>query len=449
MKISIFGSGYVGLVAGACFADVGNEVICVDIDDFKIDKLKKGEIPIYEPGLSDIVKRNVKEERLSFTTDIKSSVETSKILIIAVGTPPDEDGSADLQHVLDVAKSIGTYMNEFKVVVDKSTVPVGTAEKVSAEIRKHTTHNFAVVSNPEFLKEGDAISDFMKPDRVIIGTSNDEAAEIMRILYLPFVRTGRPIIIMDEKSAELTKYAANSILATKISFMNEMANLCDRVGADIDWVRKGIGTDSRIGPYFIFPGTGYGGSCFPKDVKAIIRTAQDYDFNLKILSSVEEVNERQKTILMGKINEYFENDLKGKKFAMWGLSFKPRTDDMREAPAINMIKTLTEKGAVIQAHDPQAMDEARRIFADRVDKELFLLDKRYDCLENADALIVMTEWNEFREPDFYLIKEALNHPVIFDGRNIYQPKRLRDLGIDYFCIGRSAGASPVKKRVSI
>jgi UDPglucose 6-dehydrogenase len=449
MKLSVFGSGYVGLVAGACFADVGNQVICVDIDDNKIDRLRKGDIPIYEPGLAEIIKRNVTEERMSFTTDIKSSVEISQILIIAVGTPPGEDGSADLQHVLDVAKSIGTYMNEFKIVVDKSTVPVGTAEKVSAEIRKYTKHNFAVVSNPEFLKEGDAVSDFMKPDRVIIGTSSDEAAEIMRTLYLPFVRTGRPVIIMDEKSAELTKYAANSILATKISFMNEMANLCDRVGADIDWVRKGIGTDSRIGPYFIFPGTGYGGSCFPKDLKAIIRTATDYDFNLKILSAVEEVNERQKTIMLDKIKTYFGADLNGRTFAMWGLSFKPRTDDMREAPAINMINALIGQGALIRAHDPQAMNEARHLFADKVDKELFLMDKRYDCLENADALIVMTEWNEFREPDFYLIKETLKHPVIFDGRNLYQPKRMRELGIDYFCVGRSAGASPVKKRVSI
>jgi UDPglucose 6-dehydrogenase len=345
MKIAVFGSGYVGLVAGACFADVGNQVTCVDIDQEKIDRLKNGDIPIYEPGLSDIVKRNVSEERLVFTTDIKSPIESCKILIIAVGTPPGEDGSADLQHVLDVAKSIGTHMNEFKVVVDKSTVPIGTAGKVSKEVGKHTKQRFAVVSNPEFLKEGDAISDFMKPDRVIIGTSNPEAADIMRTLYLPFVRTGRPIIVMDEKSAELTKYAANAILATKISFMNEIANLCDRVGADIDWVRKGIGTDSRIGPYFIFPGTGYGGSCFPKDVKAIIRTARENDFDLEILSAVEKVNETQKTILLEKIKEYFKNNLNGKTFAVWGLAFKPRTDDMREAPAINMINSLNQLGA--------------------------------------------------------------------------------------------------------
>jgi UDPglucose 6-dehydrogenase len=449
MKIAVFGSGYVGLVAGACFADVGNQVTCVDIDQEKIDRLKNGDIPIYEPGLSDIVKRNVSEERLVFTTDIKSSIESCKILIIAVGTPPGEDGSADLQHVLDVAKSIGTHMNEFKVVVDKSTVPIGTAGKVSKEVGKHTKQRFAVVSNPEFLKEGDAISDFMKPDRVIIGTSNPEAADIMRTLYLPFVRTGRPIIVMDEKSAELTKYAANAILATKISFMNEIANLCDRVGADIDWVRKGIGTDSRIGPYFIFPGTGYGGSCFPKDVKAIIRTARENDFDLEILSAVEKVNETQKTILLEKIKEYFKNNLNGKTFAVWGLAFKPRTDDMREAPAINMINSLNQLGATVRAHDPQAMKEAKRIFGDRIGKEILLLDKRYDCLEAADALIIMTEWNQFREPDFYLIKETLKKPAIFDGRNLYQPKRMRELGIDYFCIGRSAGASPVKKAVSI
>jgi UDPglucose 6-dehydrogenase len=449
MKISVFGSGYVGLVAGTCFADVGNEVICVDIDQQKIDKLKQGVVPIYEPGLELILKRNIEEERISFTTDLKTGVEKSTILIIAVGTPPDEDGSADLKHVLEVATAIGKYMNEFKVVVNKSTVPVGTAEKVAETIRKQSRHNFAVVSNPEFLKEGDAIEDFMQPERIIIGTSHNEAAEIMRTLYQPFVRNNRPIIVMDEKSAELTKYAANSLLATKISFMNELANLCDHLGADVDWVRKGIGADARIGPYFIFPGTGYGGSCFPKDVKAIIKTSRDHDFELKILKAVEEVNEHQKTILLAKIEEYFKNDLKNKVFAMWGLSFKPGTDDMREAPSINMINALTARGARIQAHDPEAMDEARRIFAKRLDKDVVLFEKHYDCLNGADALIVMTEWNQFREPDFLLIKELLKSHVVFDGRNIYHPSRMRNLGIDYYCIGRASGKSRISKSYTI
>ena len=449
MKISVFGSGYVGLVAGACFAEVGNEVICVDIDQKKIDMLQRGEVPIYEPGLDLLLKRNVEEDRITFTTDLKTSIEKSKILFIAVGTPPDEDGSADLKHVLDVARSIGTYMNEFKVVVDKSTVPVGTAEKVAAEIKKHTKHDFAVVSNPEFLKEGDALEDFMKPDRVIIGTSNAEAAEMMRTLYQPFVRNNRPIIVMDERSAELTKYAANSLLATKISFMNELANLCDHLGADVDWVRKGIGADIRIGPYFIFPGTGYGGSCFPKDVKAIIKSAKDNNFDLKILKAVEDVNEMQKTVLMDKIEEYFHRSIKDKVFALWGLSFKPGTDDMREAPAINMINALTAKGARVQAHDPEAMPEAKRIFGDRIGKDIFLFEKRYDCLNQADALIIMTEWNQFREPDFLLIKELLKSHVIFDGRNIYQPSRMRNLGIDYYCIGRASGKARISKSYSI
>jgi len=449
MNLAVFGSGYVGLVAGACFADVGNDVTCVDIDGEKINLLKQGNVPIYEPGLDEIVKRNLKEERLSFTTDVKHAVQHSKIIFIAVGTPPDEDGSADLKHVLAVAKSIGENMNDFKIVVNKSTVPVGTAEKVTSEIKKYSKHDFAVVSNPEFLKEGDAVEDFMEPERVIIGTSNEEAAHILRTLYQPFVRASKPIIVMDEKSAELTKYAANAMLATKISFMNEMANLCDKIGADIDWIRKGIGADRRIGPYFIYAGSGYGGSCFPKDVKAIIKTGEEFNHELKILKAVEGVNERQKTILLDKIEHYFEGKLSDKVFAMWGLSFKPKTDDMREAPAINMIHALKERGAYIQAHDPQAMKEAQRIFTGYVGKGIKLFDKRYDCLEGADALIVMTEWNQFREPDFYLIKEMLKTPVIFDGRNLYQPSRLRNMGIDYFCIGRSSGKSPISKMYTI
>ncbi len=437
MRITIVGTGYVGLVAGTCFADTGNEVICVDIDKTKVDALNNGEVPIYEPGLKDMVARNMKEDRLFFTTDTKYAVEKAEVIFIAVGTPPDEDGSADLKHVLAVARDIGKYMNGFKVVVDKSTVPVGTAERVTAEIKKHTDHNFAVVSNPEFLKEGTAIDDFLRPDRIVIGTTNEEAAEIMKNLYRPFVRSGKPILIMDERSAELTKYAANSLLATKISFINEIANLCDALQADIEMVRKGIGTDSRIGPRFIYPGTGYGGSCFPKDVQALIRTAAENGIELNIIKSVEEVNQRQKTSLMVKINSYFKNDLRGKTFAMWGLAFKPKTDDMREAPAIAMIEHLNSKGVKVQAHDPEALAEATKIFGDHIDKDLFLFEKRYDALDGADGLIIMTEWNAFREPDFYLIKETLNYPVIFDGRNLYDPARMKKLEIDYYSIGRS------------
>lgn len=435
MKVTVVGSGYVGLVAGTCFADTGNEVICVDIDQAKIDLLNSGGVPIYEPGLEEMIKRNVEQDRLIFTTDMKSSVKNSQIIFIAVGTPPDEDGSADLKYVLAVAAEIGKHMNGFKVVVDKSTVPVGTAEKVHAEIKKHTNLDFAVVSNPEFLKEGAAIEDFMKPDRVVIGTDNEEAAEIMRNLYSAFVRTGKPIIVMDIRSAELTKYAANSLLATKISFMNEIANLCDVVGANVEMVRKGIGSDRRIGPHFIFPGPGYGGSCFPKDVQAIIRTAEDHGKHLRILEAVEQVNDKQKTILMDKINRYFDNDLAGKTFAVWGLSFKPNTDDMRVSPAISMIHALTDKGAKVNAHDPEALKEAEWRFED-IKESVTLHKKRYDAMEGADALIVMTEWNAFREPDFYLIKETLNQPVIFDGRNLYNPERMEKLGIDYFSIGR-------------
>jgi len=438
MRITIVGTGYVGLVAGTCFADTGNEVICVDIDKTKVDALNNGEVPIYEPGLKDMVARNMKEDRLFFTTDTKYAVEKAEVIFIAVGTPPDEDGSADLKHVLAVARDIGKYMNGFKVVVDKSTVPVGTAERVTAEIKKHTDHNFAVVSNPEFLKEGTAIDDFLRPDRIVIGTTNEEAAEIMKNLYRPFVRSGKPILIMDERSAELTKYAANSLLATKISFINEIANLCDALQADIEMVRKGIGTDSRIGPRFIYPGTGYGGSCFPKDVQALIRTAAENGIELNIIKSVEEVNQRQKTSLMVKINSYFKNDLQGKTFAMWGLAFKPKTDDMREAPAIAMIEHLNSKGVKVQAHDPEALAEATKIFGDHIDRDLFLFEKRYDALDGADGLIIMTEWNAFREPDFYLIKETLNYPVIFDGRNLYDPARMKKLEIDYYSIGRSS-----------
>ncbi len=436
MKISVIGTGYVGLVAGTCFADSGNEVICMDVDEDKISQLKKGQVPIYEPGLEEMLKMNVREDRLRFTTDMKEAVQQSTIIFIAVGTPPDEDGSADLQYVLGVADEIGKYANGYKIVVDKSTVPVGTADKVKAVIQKRTQHEFAIVSNPEFLKEGAAIADFMKPDRVIIGASDEEAIETMRNLYAPFVRTGKPIIIMDERSAELTKYAANSLLATKISFMNEIANLCDQVGANVEMVRRGIGSDSRIGPSFIFPGTGYGGSCFPKDVKALIHKARELGSDMKILEAVERVNEAQKTVLLSKIKKYYTDGVKGKTFAVWGLAFKPKTDDMREAPAIEMINALIKEGAKVNAYDPEAMKEARWRFKEHVNKAIMLFDKRYDALKDADGLILMTEWNEFREPDFLYIKELLNKAVIFDGRNIYNPARMKKMGIDYFSIGR-------------
>ncbi len=436
MRVAVVGTGYVGLVAGTCMADTGNDVICVDVDQKKIDMLNNGHIPIYEPGLEEILKRNVEQERITFTTDIKQAVQKSQIIFIAVGTPPDEDGSADLQYVLAVARDIGKNMNDYKVVVDKSTVPVGTAEKVKTEISKHTNLDFAVVSNPEFLKEGAAIEDFMKPDRVIIGTDDDRAAEIMSNLYSPFVRTGKPIIIMDIKSAELTKYTANAILATKISFMNEIANLCDEVGANVEMVRKGIGSDRRIGPYFIFPGAGYGGSCFPKDVKAIIKTAEEYGISLEVLKSVEEVNEKQKTVMMKKVTDHFGKDLKGKRIAVWGLAFKPNTDDMREAPAIAMINSLLEHGVQVNAHDPEALEEAKWRFDGKIGKSITLYEKRYDALEKADALVIMTEWNAFREPDFLLIKEMLNSPVIFDGRNLYDPQRMKKMGISYYSVGR-------------
>jgi UDPglucose 6-dehydrogenase len=410
----------------------------VDVDERKIQMLNNGEIPIYEPGLKEMIQRNVSSERLFFSTDITQAVKSSLIIFIAVGTPPGEDGSADLKYVLDVAQKIGKDMNEFKVVVDKSTVPVGTADRVTKEIAKYTKHNFAVVSNPEFLKEGAAINDFMMPDRIIIGTSNPQAAEIMKNLYAPFIRTGKPVILMDERSAELTKYAANSLLATKISFMNEIANLCEKVGANVDMVRKGIGSDSRIGPAFIFPGTGYGGSCFPKDVKAIIKTAEEYNLSLDILKSVENVNNNQKTILYGKIKKYFKDKLAGKTIAVWGLAFKPKTDDIREAPALEMIKKLNDAGVIVHAHDPEANSEAKRVLGDKINGQVKLFEKRYDALNKADALVIMTEWNEFREPDFYMIKDLLNKPVIFDGRNIYDPERIKNYGFDYFSIGRGS-----------
>lgn len=446
MNICVIGAGYVGLVAGTCFADSGNDVICVDIDEGKIGKLKKGEIPIYEPGLEELVRRNVREGRLKFTTDLSYAVKESLICFIAVGTPPGEDGSADLKYVLGVAREIGKAMNDYKIIVDKSTVPVGTAEKVANAIQDELNNRrvnceFDVVSNPEFLKEGAAIDDFMKPDRVVIGADSEKAKEIMRELYESFLRTGKPILFMDIRSAEVTKYAANAMLATKISFINEMANLCRLAGADIDNIRKGIGTDSRIGFEFLFPGVGYGGSCFPKDVQAIIRTAGEYGYDMKILKSVEEVNNRQKGIIVEKILEHFTrqgsrvqgfSSLAGKTIGVWGLSFKPRTDDMRDAPSITIINRLLEHGVRIKAHDPEAMEEARKIFGSRVE----YIQDNYEVVHDADALVVITEWNEFRRPNFERVINLMKSPVIFDGRNIYDPKEMRNLGFTYYGIGR-------------
>jgi UDPglucose 6-dehydrogenase len=433
MNLAVVGSGYVGLVAAACFAETGNHVICMDKDEQKIRQLKNGVIPIYEPGLEQYVQRNVEQKRLQFTTDMQQTVEKSDIIFIAVGTPPDEDGSADLSHVIAVAKSIGQYMKTPKIVVNKSTVPVGTAKKVFDVISQETKIQVNVVSNPEFLKEGAAVDDFMYPDRVVIGTSDPKTAEIMQELYLPFVRTGNPIMIMDEPSAELTKYAANSMLATKISFMNEISNLCDRVGADVEKVRKGIGSDKRIGYSFIFPGVGYGGSCFPKDVKALIRTSKQYNYQMRLLQAVEEVNEDQKIYLIPKILNYHNNDIKNKVFTIWGLSFKPKTDDMREAPARQIIKVLLEKGAIIKAHDPVALHEAKRL---KLDKEIELYEDSYQALQDSEGLILVTEWLEYREPDFNKILSLMKKPAIFDGRNVYKPEKIRSLGFDYFAIGR-------------
>jgi UDPglucose 6-dehydrogenase len=432
MRIAVVGTGYVGLVAGTCFAQTGNNVICVDVDESKIEKLKKGEIPIYEPGLEEMVKRNVAEERLSFTTDITEAVKESLIIFIAVGTPPGEDGSADLKYVLEAARSIGKAANGYKVIVDKSTVPVGTARKVAAVLAEESSYEFDVVSNPEFLKEGAAIDDFMKPDRVVIGTSDPRVAEIMKELYSPFVRTGKPILVMDVASAELTKYAANAMLATRISFMNEIANLCELVGADVNMIREGIGTDSRIGRPFLFSGCGYGGSCFPKDSRAIIETSKEFGYDFKIMTAVEKANANQKEVLFKKISRYYGGDLKGKKFAVWGLSFKPRTDDMREAPSIVLINSLLNAGARVEASDPEAMAEAEHIFGDRITYHKNI----YDTLNDADGLILVTEWAAFQNPDFDRIRDQLKEPVIFDGRNIYSIRTMKSHGLKYFPIGR-------------
>ncbi len=444
MKICVIGTGYVGLVAGTCFAESGNTVICVDVNEEKIEGLKQGILPIYEPGLKELVLRNSADGRLSFTTDLASAVKESLVCFIAVGTPPGEDGSADLQHVLAVAREIGRTMEGFKIIVDKSTVPVGTADKVRQATqeeldRRGVTFEFDVVSNPEFLKEGAAIDDFMKPDRVVIGADNVRTAEIMKELYSPFMRKTNRLIIMDVQSAEMTKYAANAMLATRISFMNQIANLCERMGADVAAVREGIGSDSRIGYDFLFPGVGYGGSCFPKDVKALIKTADECDYDFVLLKAVEEVNERQKGILIDKMMAHFSMEsgaasLKGKTIAVWGLSFKPRTDDMREAPSIVIISRLLEMGATVRAHDPEAVKEAKKIFGDRI---TYSSTNQYEILKGADALVIITEWNEYRNPDFERINASLTAPVIFDGRNLYNPRRMREIGFTYHSIGRN------------
>ena len=439
MKVTIFGSGYVGLVTGACLAEVGNEVVCMDVDSRKIEMLNAGKMPIYEPGLDQMVERNAKEGRLRFTTDAAEAVQHGLFQFIAVGTPPDEDGSADLQYVLAVAGTIAEHMDVYRIVVDKSTVPVGTADKVRAKILETLEQHgkeveFDVVSNPEFLKEGAALEDFMKPDRVVIGTDNPRTTELLRELYAPFNRNRDRLIAMDIRSAELTKYAANAMLATKISFMNELSNLAERLGADIEQVRHGIGSDSRIGYSFIYPGCGYGGSCFPKDVKALERTAHEVGYTAQLLTAVEAVNARQKQVLFKKISKHFSGELQGKAFALWGLAFKPNTDDMREASSRVLMEALWDAGASVRVYDPEAMDECRRIYGERTD--LVYCENQLETLQGADALIVVTEWQLFRSPDFAKIKHSLKQPVIFDGRNIYDPAHLKREGFSYYAIGR-------------
>ena len=439
MKITVIGTGYVGLVSGTCLADVGNDVLCLDVDANKIRILKEGGIPIYEPGLEAMVKKNVAAGRLRFTTDVAEAVAHGVLQFIAVGTPPDEDGSADLQYVVAAARNIGRHMTEYKVVVDKSTVPVGTADKVRAAISeelsaRNLTTSYSVVSNPEFLKEGAAVEDFMKPDRIVVGADDTRAVELMRELYAPFQRNHERLIVMDVKSAELTKYAANAMLATRISFMNELANLAERLGADVESVRKGIGSDPRIGFHFLYPGVGYGGSCFPKDVQALIRTADEAGQSLQVLQAVEDANDVQKTVLPKKIVKRMGEDLKGKKFALWGLAFKPNTDDMREAPSRVLIEDLLARGATVRAYDPVAIHEAQRIFG--AEPRIEYANSPMDALEGADALAIVTEWKEFRAPDFSAIKAKLKTPVIFDGRNLYDPATPRKAGLEYFAIGR-------------
>ncbi len=432
-KIAVVGTGYVGLVTGTCFAETGNQVICIDIDADKVEKMKNGIIPIYEPNLDTIFDRNISAKRLSFTTSLEDGIKDAEIIFLALPTPPGEDGSADLSYILGVAEQLGKLITGYKVIVDKSTVPVGTAEKVHAVIAKNTEVDFAVVSNPEFLREGFAVSDFMKPDRVIIGTRDERARKVMESLYRPFVRQGNPIYFMDEKSAELTKYAANSFLATKITFMNELANFCELVGADVDQVRIGIGSDTRIGKRFLFPGIGYGGSCFPKDVKALVKSGEDFNFKFEILSAVLKVNQEQKTILFPKIKNFFRGDLSGKKIAVWGLSFKPDTDDIREAPALFMIEALLDAGANISAYDPEALPNVKNSLGAKID----YASDEYSALSGADALLICTEWGIFRNPDFTRMKSLMKDAVLFDGRNLFDITEMNDKGFYYCSIGRN------------
>ncbi|TXB66848.1 UDP-glucose/GDP-mannose dehydrogenase family protein [Vicingus serpentipes] len=433
MKIAVVGTGYVGLVTGTCFAETGNHVVCVDIDENKVNKMKNGVVPIYEPHLDVLFERNIKQGRLEFTTSLNDAIKDAKIIFLALPTPPDEDGSADLSYILGVADDLGKIITDYKVIVDKSTVPVGTADKVTAALAANlSTDLFDVVSNPEFLREGYAVDDFLKPDRVVIGTSSEKAKKVMGDLYKPYVRQGNPIIFMDEKSAELTKYAANSFLATKITFMNEIANFCEKVGADVDMVRIGIGSDSRIGKRFLFPGIGYGGSCFPKDVQALAKSGKEFGYDFQILDSVMDVNEKQKTIIVPKIKDFFKGDLKGKTIALWGLAFKPDTDDIREAPALYIINELLEEGATIVAFDPEAMENVKSKYGDKVT----FVEDRDSAIVNADALVIATEWQVFRNPDFDLMAEKMNQKVIFDGRNLYDTQEMKELGFYYNSIGR-------------
>ena len=439
MNIAVVGTGYVGLVTGTCFAETGNNVICVDIDVEKVRKMQDGIVPIYEPHLDVIFERNIKQGRLTFTTNLAEAIEHAKVIFLALPTPPGEDGSADLSYILGVANDLGKLIKDYKVIVDKSTVPVGTAEKVRVAIAKNAKVEFDVVSNPEFLREGFAVDDFMKPDRVVIGTSSEKAQHIMGDLFKPYVRQGNPVIFMDEKSAELTKYAANAFLATKITFMNEIANLCELLGADVDKVRIGIGSDDRIGKRFLFPGIGYGGSCFPKDVQAIAKSASDVGYNFALLQAVMEVNEKQKTIIVPKILEYFGGNLKGKKIALWGLAFKPDTDDLREAPALYIIEELLKAGAEVTAFDPEAMNNVKKLLGTKIS----FTENHYDALNNADALVIATEWSLFRNPDFDKITATLKNKVIFDGRNLYDNQTMKELGYTYYSIGREAVNTPV------
>jgi UDPglucose 6-dehydrogenase len=433
MNIAIIGTGYVGLVSGTCFAETGNNVICIDINVDKINQLRRGETPIYEPGLDVLLERNIKEKRISFTTSLEEGIKDAQIIFLALPTPPGKDGAADLQYVLGVAKDLSKIITSYKVIVNKSTVPVGTAEKTTAVMLENLDHSFFdVVSNPEFLREGVAVEDFLKPDRVVIGTSSEKAKKLMDELYQPFVRQGNPIYYMDERSSEMTKYAANSYLAMRISFMNEMANLCERAGANVDWVRMGMGSDGRIGKRFLFPGVGYGGSCFPKDVQALARTADEHNYDFQIVKSVMEVNDRQKLILGNKILKHYKGNLKGKTFAIWGLAFKPETDDIREAPALYLLETLLAEGAIVKAFDPEAMPNVKAIFGEKVQ----FVENQYEAIEEADALVIVTEWSEFRNPDFNKIKSMLKEAIIFDGRNVYALEKMKELGFHYQSMGR-------------